>query len=147
MKTKGRRIQAVVLKRERAFGLDGRLGEIQAKCRIPTHPDAKPVCLPPYSASPAKREVIDKQLDAWLSLGVIEPSESPWGFPVLIVFRNGKPRLCVDYRKLNAMTIADEYPLPQAIRHYPVSDWFAVAIIVGRVGRLHPDGDRTSRSP
>ncbi|KAG8913502.1 hypothetical protein FRC01_004506, partial [Tulasnella sp. 417] len=96
-----------------AFGLDGRLGEYQAKVRINLRPDAKEVSLAPYSASPAKRETIDQQMDSWLSLGVIEPSESPWGFPVLIVYRNGKARMCIDYRKLNAMTIPDEYPLPK----------------------------------
>jgi hypothetical protein len=44
---------------------------------------------------------------------VIEPSVSPWGAPCVVVFRNGKPRLAVDYRKLNAKTIADEFPIPR----------------------------------
>ena len=67
----------------------------------------------PYHASPAKREVIDKQVDDWLAKEVIEPSKSAWGFPVIVVYRNGKPRLCIDYRKLNAVAIPDEYPLPK----------------------------------
>jgi hypothetical protein len=33
------------------------------------------------------------------------------GAPIVIAYRNGKPRFCVDYRKLNAVTIADEFPL------------------------------------
>lgn len=93
--------------------VNGRLREYKAKVRINLQEDAKPVLLAPYSASPAKRETIDAQMDLWLSLGVIEPSESPWGFPVLIVYRNNKARTCIDYRKLNAMTIPDEYPLPK----------------------------------
>ncbi|KIO22427.1 hypothetical protein M407DRAFT_54345, partial [Tulasnella calospora MUT 4182] len=80
----------VLMKNQRAFGLDGRLGEYHAKVRINLRQDAKEVSLAPYSASPAKRETIDQQMDSWISLGVIEPSESPWGFPVLIVYRNGK---------------------------------------------------------
>lgn len=107
------RLEKIIVKNEQAFGLDGRLGEYQAKVTIPLKPDAKEVCLPPYAASPAKREVIDKQLDSWISLGVIEPSTSPWGFSILVVYRNNKAWLCVDYRKLNAITIADEYPLPR----------------------------------
>ena len=106
-------LETVLRNNEQAFGLDGRLGEHNAHLKIHLKPDAKEVSLAPYSASPAKREVIDAQLDSWLSLKVIEPSESPWGFPVLIVYRNDKPRLCIDYRKLNAMTVPDEYPLPK----------------------------------
>jgi hypothetical protein len=59
------------------------------------------------------REVIDTQIDKWLKLGVIEPSKSPWEFPVVIVFRNGKPRFCVDYRQLNTCIKYNEYPLPR----------------------------------
>ena len=33
--------------------------------------------------------------------------------PVVIAYRNGKPRFCVDYRKLNAVTIPDEFPIPR----------------------------------
>jgi Reverse transcriptase (RNA-dependent DNA polymerase) len=52
-------------------------------------------------------------MEKWLKLGVVEPSKSPWGFPVVIVFRNGKPWFCVDYRDLNKELVYDEYPLPQ----------------------------------
>jgi hypothetical protein len=106
-------LEELVTRRSGAFGLDGRLGSHATQVEIRLKPGSAPVSMKPYTASPMKREVIDKQLDAWLSLGVIEPSKSPWAFPVLIVFRNGKPRLCVDYRKLNEMTIPDEYPLPK----------------------------------
>ena len=57
-------------------------------------PGMKPISMAPYYASPAKREVIDKQLDLWLSQGVIEESKSPWGAPIIIVYRNGKLRVC-----------------------------------------------------
>lgn len=106
-------VEKVLYRNHRAFGIDGRLGEYPAKVKIPLREGYKEVSLPPYSASPEKRAVIDKQLDTWLEQKVVEPSESPWGFPVIIVFRNGKPRFCVDYRKLNAMTIPDEFPLPR----------------------------------
>ncbi|KZT50214.1 hypothetical protein CALCODRAFT_408934, partial [Calocera cornea HHB12733] len=76
-----------------AFAFDGRLGQYPAKVRITLREGADPVSLPLYGASPAKREVIDKQIDAWWSQGVVEESNSPWAFPVVIVYRNGKPRL------------------------------------------------------
>jgi Reverse transcriptase (RNA-dependent DNA polymerase) len=69
--------------------------------------------MPPYYASPAKREVIDKQIDLWLTQGVIEESRSPWGAPVIVIYRNNKPRVCIDFRRLNKATIADQHPIPK----------------------------------
>ena len=93
--------------------MNGRLGHYNAEVKIPLRPGAKEVSLPPFPVSPEKRAAIDKQMDAWISNGVIEPSKSPWGFPAFIVYRNNKPRMVIDYRKLNAMTIPDEFPLPR----------------------------------
>ncbi|TFK79305.1 hypothetical protein K466DRAFT_458479, partial [Polyporus arcularius HHB13444] len=85
-----RMLASIVVKNRKAFSLDGRLGMVDAHCTIPLRPGAKEVSLPPFPSSPAKREVIDKQMDAWIELGVIEPSVSPWGAPGFIVYRNGK---------------------------------------------------------
>jgi hypothetical protein len=86
---------------------------VKQQAPIPLTPGAQPISVPMYSASPAKREVIDKQMDIWFERGVIEPSTSLWGFPCVVVFRNGKPWLAVDYCKLNVHTIPDEYPIPR----------------------------------
>ena len=107
------RLTDVLRRNANAFGVDGRLGKVDARVTVPLKPGALPVSVPMYGASPAKREVIDKQVNAWFEAGVIEPSTSPWGFPVVVVYRNGKPRLVVDYRKLNSLTIPDEFPIPR----------------------------------
>ena len=107
------RLLDVLRKRERAFAFDGRLGHNPTEVEIKIPVGTRPVSLPMYAASPAKREVIDKQHDAWLAMDVIEPSLSPWAAPVLIAYRNGKPRFCVDYRRLNAVTVPDEFPIPR----------------------------------
>lgn len=39
--------------------------------------------------------------------------KSPWGAPVVIAYRNSKPRFCIDYRKLDMVTILNEFPLPR----------------------------------
>ena len=66
-----------------------------------------------YSASPEKRKIIQNQIEKWFNQGVIEESKSPWSAPVVIAYWNNKPRFCVDYRKLNAETVPDEFPIPR----------------------------------
>ena len=45
---------------------------------------------------------------------VIRPSNSSWASPILLVQKkNGKTRFCVDYCKLNEVSIKDAYPLPR----------------------------------
>ena len=100
-------------RRIKAFGFDGRLGSLPAKVHIRTIDGQVPISVPMYHASPQKCEIIDEQLNTWFEQGVIEPSKSPWSAPVVIAYRNGKPRFCVDYRKLNAATIPDEFPIPR----------------------------------
>ncbi|KZT28375.1 hypothetical protein NEOLEDRAFT_1041179, partial [Neolentinus lepideus HHB14362 ss-1] len=51
-------LNSVLVQRVEAFGLDGRLGSYPGKVEITTLPDAKPVSLPPFPSSPAKREAI-----------------------------------------------------------------------------------------
>ena len=103
----------VVERNQTAFSFDSQLGHLPSKVHITLAPGTKPISMAPYYASPAKREVIDKQLDLWLPQGVIEESKSPWGAPIIIVYRNGKPRVCIDWRKLNKVTVADQHPIPK----------------------------------
>ena len=53
-------LQEIVILHKKAFGLDGKLGNYNAKVEIKLRPGSKEISLPPYNASPAKREVIDK---------------------------------------------------------------------------------------
>jgi hypothetical protein len=63
-----------------------RLGHYPAKVSIRLKPDTEPISLPPFPQSPAKREVMDKQMDEWIQLKVIAPSISPWEAPTFIVY-------------------------------------------------------------
>ncbi|KAJ7601818.1 hypothetical protein DFH06DRAFT_1400819 [Mycena polygramma] len=95
---------------QNAFGFDGRLGHLEAKAHVRTVDGQQPIAVPTHGASPAKRQVIEEQIAKWFEQDVIEDSISPWSAPVVIAYRNGKPRFCVDYRKLNAVTVPDEFP-------------------------------------
>ena len=56
---------------------------------------------------------LKKQIVDMLSKNQIRPSDSPYGAPILFSKKkDGRLRLCVDYRALNKNTIADSYPLP-----------------------------------
>ena len=93
----------------------GQLGKITAtKHRIVTTPSAPPVYQPPYRAGKHARELEKREVQKMLSAGVIEPSNAEWASPVVLVPKpDGSKRFCVDYRKLNALTIRDAYPIPR----------------------------------
>src|SRR5215467_14677157 len=64
--------------------------------------------------APVELEELKKQLQDLLDKGLIRPSVSPWGAPVLFVKKkDGSLRLCIDYRELNKVTIKNKYPLPR----------------------------------
>src|SRR5258706_2820101 len=107
-------LERIVYKNWKAFSLDGWIREYSdIRYTIKLTDNAVPISMPPYHASPEKRTDINKQIDKWFSQGVIRESDSPWGAPVIIVYRNGKARVCIDYQRVNAIMLADEYPLPQ----------------------------------
>jgi transposase InsO family protein len=76
--------------------------------------DAKPINRPPFKTSPKELKELQEQLAKLKEKGLIEPSHSPWGAPVLFVRKkDGSMRLCVDYRAINKITVKNRYPLPR----------------------------------
>ncbi|KZS06649.1 Uncharacterized protein APZ42_029823 [Daphnia magna] len=86
-------------------------------CKVAEHRintgSAPPVHQPPYKSAWKERAIIQRQVGEMLEKGVIEPSNSPWASPVVLVKKkDGSWRFCVDYPRLNAISVKDVYPLP-----------------------------------
>ncbi|XP_076438810.1 uncharacterized protein LOC143277793 [Babylonia areolata] len=63
----------------------------------------------PYS----QRETIQEEVQQMLKMGVIEPSSSPYSSPIVLVKKkDGKVRFCVDFRRINKITVFDAEPMP-----------------------------------
>jgi len=73
--------------------------------------------LPPfgalYSMSEDELSIVKTYVDDMMKKGLIRPSTSPIGAPILFARKkDGSLRLCVDYRRLNDLTVKNVYPLP-----------------------------------
>ena len=75
---------------------------------------AKPIRQQPRRVLYQMKKEIDTQIDNMLERNVIRHSTSPWASPVVLVRKkDGTMRFCIDYRRLNEVTVRDAYPLPR----------------------------------
>ena len=91
--------------------------------------EARPVRCGPRRLAPAGLRKEQDCVKEMLSGGQIEPSDSPWASPVVLVTKkDGSTRFCVDYRRLNSLTVKDAYPLPRiddSLRLLGNQQWFS----------------------
>lgn len=95
---------------------------------IPTLPSVVPVNSKPYRYSPLHKDEIERQAKELLAAGLIIPSSSPYASPVLLVQKKDVSwRFCVDYTKLNDITIKNRFPMPlidEIIQELPGTKFF-----------------------
>ena len=108
---------------------DGDLGFCDVlKHSIPTTTD-KPVYLPHWQIPVQLKSEVRKCLDNWLKQGIIRPSKSPYASQLVIVRKKtGEVHLCVDFRRLNAISIRNLLSLPcveEALQAVQATVWFS----------------------
>ena len=91
--------------------------------------DTHPIKQAPRRLPEHMHEEVNKHIDAMLERKVIQPSKSPWSSPIVLAKKkDGSTRFCVDYRRLNEVTIKDAYPLPliqESLDHLSGARWFS----------------------
>ena len=76
--------------------------------------DASPIRTAQYRLAPAWKEQLREEISALRAAGILEPSLSPWSSPILPVRKKeGGIRLCVDFRRINTITVPDPYLMPR----------------------------------
>ena len=103
--------------------------------KIPLLPGKDPTFGPIYSLSEKELKTSRENIDKDLARGFIRKSTSPAGHPILFVpKKDGSLRQCVDYRKLNNITVKNRYPLPNASElqdRLSKAKWFTLVDLKG----------------
>ena len=91
--------------------------------------DHLPVKVRPQRVPLHRRKLVEEKIREMLEVGVIQPSKSPWSAcPVLVTKTDGSVRWCVDWRRLNNITVKDSYPMPgvdECIEALEGCSWFS----------------------
>jgi len=67
----------------------------------------------PQKTTPQTKTDIEQMVKEKLEQGIIEKSSAPWSSNCVVIRKDGKTRIAVDYRKLNSITVKDSYLLPK----------------------------------
>jgi len=76
--------------------------------------ESRPIKQHAYRVSPQKQDLIRKEVKYMIENNIIQPSYSNWSSPCLLVPKpDGGVRFCTDFRKVNAVTKSDVFPIPR----------------------------------
>ena len=120
------------------------------KHHIPLIPGTSAIKLNPYRQGFEKEKEIESQVQKLRELDLIEEGRGAFSFPVVLVKKkDGTWRFCVDYRKLNAVTLKDAYPLPRvddSLDALGGSKWFSTLDMTSGYWQISMDEQAKERS-
>lgn len=106
--------QSTLLRWEKVFAGPKEVGRTDVGTHKIKLTDETPIKEAPRKIPLFKRDVIDTEIEKLETKGLIEKSDSPWSSQLVLVRKKDNSwRMCVDYRKLNAKTVKDAYPIPR----------------------------------
>ena len=83
----------------------------------------------PQKSTPQTKVDIEQMVKEKLEQGIIEKSSAPWSSNCVVIRKDGKTRIAVDYRKLNSITVKDSYMLPKIAEIFDAlhgTTWFTL---------------------
>ena len=96
--------------------------------------DSPPIRQHPRRLPFHQKEVVRGLLNDMIDQEIIEPASGPWSSPIVLVTKkDGSPRFCVDYRKINKVTRKDAHPLPRiddTLDSVTGSKWFSSSLLL-----------------
>ena len=108
------RLASLILEFQDVFmSPDGKLKQTSLAEHFIDTGEARPFKIPSRRIPMFRKAAVEQEIEKILDQDVIEPSNSAWNSPILLVKKkSGEWRFCVDLRKLNSVTKLDTYPLP-----------------------------------
>ena len=92
----------------------GMLPERELEFTIGLKPGTEPIARTPYQMSTPELHELKMELKELLDLGIIFPSVSPWGVPIIFIQKKDESwRLCIDYRQLSKEMVKNQYLFPR----------------------------------
>lgn len=111
---------------------------------------AKPIRMHPRRVPLHLQQEVADHIKQMLDNDIIRPSCSPWAAPVVPVRKkDGSLRFCVDYRKLNEVTVKDAYPLPRiddALDSLANAQWFSTLDLASGYWQVEVDPQDRSKT-
>ena len=102
--------------RRDAISVGGEIGHVrESHHKIILQKDTKPINTPQYKIPYHAKPIVQDHIQSLLDQDVIEKSRSPWNSPIILIKKphSDEYRFCVDFRKLNAVTVKDTFPVPR----------------------------------
>src|SRR6266481_663998 len=107
-------LEELLIEKQEAFSFTEKLGDCDVMEFQIELLDSKPIFINPYPLSPKQKAEEANQIEQMLRNGVIEPAMSPYSSPVVFVDKkDGGRRLCINYKKINAITKPLAYGMPR----------------------------------